>query len=302
MSSLLEEKPHWGIPLEEAGIDLKSDEPGELRLTVIEPTSNWRLVDWGELWHYHELLYFLIWRDIRVRYKQTVLGAAWAILQPLATMVVFSMFLGRVAAASAPRWPYPLFVFAGLLPWTFLANAISTASQSIVGSQSLVTKVYFPRLMIPMGAIGAGLVDFLIAFVMLFVLMAYYGVAPGWGMLLAPLILVGLLIVALGVGVLLAALTVAYRDFRYVVPFMVQLWMFATPSIYLQTEAYAHSRWVGLLAFNPAYGLIANFRLAILGGKMDLPSLAISGTVSLALVAIGCLYFRRVERYFADII
>jgi lipopolysaccharide transport system permease protein len=278
----------------------------DLPVTVIERQPGWRLIDLGELWRYRELLFFLTWRDVMVRFKQTVLGAAWVILQPLATMVVFTLFLGRLADPAAAL-PYPLFVFAGLLPWTFFANAINAAGSSVVGSQNLVTKVYFPRLIIPMGAVGAGLVDFVIAFGMLLVMMLIYGVQgyavlPGWGLLLVPLILLCLVVAALGVGTLLAALTVAYRDFRHVVPFMVQLWMFATPTIYVQAEDFFAPHWRLLLPLNPAYGLISNFRAAMLGESLNVTGLAVSATVSLLLLLLGCFYFRRVERSFADII
>jgi lipopolysaccharide transport system permease protein len=273
-----------------------------LPVTIIERRPGWHLIDLGELWRYRELLFFLTWRDIKVRYKQTVLGAAWAVLQPLATMLVFSLFLGRAAGEVGARWPYPLFVLAGLIPWTFFSNAIATAGQSVVGNQNLVTKVFFPRLIIPMGAVGAGLIDLAISFAMLVITMFWYGVAPGWNMLLVPPILLSLMIAALGVGILLSALTVAYRDFRHVVPFMVQLWMFATPSIYLQAEGVVSPRWTPFLPLNPAYGLISNFRQAMLGGAIDAYSLALSTVVGAGVFVIGCLYFRRVERDFADII
>ena len=210
-------------------------------------------------------------------------------------MIVFSLFFGRVAGGSSTDVPYPLFVLAGLVPWTFFSNAISSAGQSVIGSQNLVTKVYFPRLIIPMGAVGAGLVDFAIAFVLLLAVMLFYGVVPGVGLLMAPLLTLGLVVTALGVGTLLSALTVAYRDFRYVVPFMVQLWMFATPNIYLQADAAIGPRGRALLPLNPAYGLIANFRAAVLGGPFDTYALAVSGTVGLIGLAVGCLYFRRVD-------
>jgi len=274
----------------------------DLPVTIIEPKPGWRFIDFKELWRYRELLYFLTWRDIKVRYKQTVLGAAWAILQPLATTIVFTMFIGQVAAVSTGDIPYPLFAFAGILPWTLFSAAVSSAGQSVVGNQNLVTKVYFPRLIIPMSATGTALVDFFIALGMLVAMMIWFGAAPGWSVLLAPVILLLLVIAALGVGALLAALTVAYRDFRYVVPFGVQLWMFATPTIYLPTETVLGPRGHALLPFNPAYGLIYNFRQAVLGGELDAYSLAISAAVSLALLVLGCFYFRRVERSFADII
>jgi len=278
------------------------DRGDDLPVTIIERKPGWQIVNLRELWRYRELLFFLTWRDVKVRYKQTVLGAAWAVLQPLSTMVVFALFLGRVGGIADTIPNYSLFVFAGLLPWTFFANALTSASQSVVGSQNLVTKVYFPRLIIPMGAVGAGLVDFVIAFGLLLVMMPFYGVWPGWGMVLVPTILLILVIAALGMGTLLAALTVAYRDFRYVVPFSVQLWMFATPCIYLDAVTVVGPRGHALLPFNPAYGLIHNFRQAMLGGPLDWYGFCVSSAVSFALLVIGCMYFRRVERSFADII
>jgi lipopolysaccharide transport system permease protein len=246
---------------------------------------------------------FLTWRDIKVRYKQTVLGAAWAVIQPLATMLVFTLFLGKVAGSGADgAASYPLFVFAGLLPWTLFSNAISSAGLSVVGSQNLVTKVYFPRLIIPMSAVGVGLVDFAIGSGVLAGMMAYYGAAPDWAGLLAPVIVSALVVAALGMGTLLSALTVAYRDFRYVVPFGVQLWMFATPSIYLQSGWEPGSWGYLLLPLNPAYGLIAAFRQSMLGQPLDLYTLGVSSAVAVGLLVVGCLYFRRVERSFADII
>ena len=287
-------------PLQE-GAFLDKGQGEELAETVIEHRPGWQLVDVRELWHYRELLFFLTWRDIKVRYKQTALGAAWAILQPLATMMVFSIFF---ALANPPSGgvPYPLFVLAGLLPWFFFANAISSASQSIIGDQSLVTKVYFPRLLIPMGAVAATCVDFLIGLGMLLAIVPFFGILPGWGLLLVPLLAFGLVIAGLAIGTLLSALTVAYRDFRYVVPFLVQLWMFATPTIYMEAHEKVDPRWLSILPLNPAYGLITNFRAAIVNGPFDLYALSVSGAVSLVLLLFGCLYFRQVERSFADII
>jgi lipopolysaccharide transport system permease protein len=271
-------------------------------VTVLEPRPGWQVIDFRELWRYRELLFFLTWRDVKIRYKQTVLGAAWAILQPLATMVVFSLFFAKAAANPSSQVPYPLFVLAGLVPWMFFSNAIAQAGQSVVGSSNLVTKVYFPRLIIPMGAVGAGLVDLAIALGMLLLMMLWYGIVPGLSFVLVPFLTLGLVVAALGVGTLLSALTVAYRDFRHVVPFMVQLWMFATPSIYMQAGSDTGSRLRYLLPLNPAYGLIANFRQAMLGGPIEGYSLGVSGAVSAVLLLTGCLYFRRVERDFADII
>jgi lipopolysaccharide transport system permease protein len=282
-----------------------------LPVTVFQRRSGWCWGDLKELWRFRELLFFLTWRDIKVRYKQTVLGAAWVILQPFATMLVFSVFIGRAAGMGSTDTPYPLFVFAGLLPWTFFANAITQASQSVVGNERLVTKIFFPRLIIPMSAVGAGLVDFLVAASMLAAMMLYYFLTGSitlhlaWTVLLAPVVFVGLMIGAVGIGTLLSALTVAYRDFRYVVPFAIQLWMFATASIYLPSEKLALSPTArALMPLNPAYGLIANFRAALLGGpeQIDVYSLTVSFVVSLVLLGVGCLYFQRVERQFADII
>jgi lipopolysaccharide transport system permease protein len=277
--------------------------PQALALTVLEPSPGWRVIDLRELWRYRELLYFLTWRDVKIRYKQTVLGAAWAILQPLATMLVFSLFFRRAAGDPASAVPYSLFVLAGLVPWMFFSNAIAQAAASVVGNSQLVTKVYFPRLMIPLGAVGAGLVDLAIALGMLLVMMFWFGIVPTFSWIMAPVVLFGLVIAAVGAGTLLAALTVAYRDFRHVVPFLVQLWMFSTPSIYLQATLGGGSGSLrSVLPLNPAYGLIGGFRDAMLGAPIDGYALLVSGAVSLLLFLGGCLYFRRVERDFADII
>jgi len=205
--------------------------------TVICPPVPWQLINARELWRYRELAGFLVWRDVKVRYKQTALGAAWAVLQPLLMMAVFTVFFGRLAGVSSGEVPYPLFAYAGLLPWTFFATAISNAGNSVVGSERLVTKIYFPRLAIPFAAVGAAVVDFVVAFGLLLAMMLYYGISPGVEMLLVPVIFAPIALVAVGVGTLLAALNVSYRDFRYVIPFLVQLWMFATPSVYMQATA-----------------------------------------------------------------
>jgi lipopolysaccharide transport system permease protein len=275
---------------------------------VIRPTTGWQLVNLRELWRHRELLYFLIWRDVKVRYKQTLLGAAWAVLQPALMMIVFTVFFSRLAQVSAGDVPYPVFVYAGLLPWTFFATAISNAANSVVGSEQLISKIYFPRLIVPFAAVGAALVDFAVAFLLLLALMLFYGIVPGASLLLVAPVLVLTTLAALGVGTLLAALNVAYRDFRYVVPFLVQMWMFATPSVYMQVAetagngaalpAYLRT----LLALNPLTCLIATFRAASLGGPIDWSSLGVStATVAITCVA-GCFYFRRVEDRFADII
>ncbi|MGH7194775.1 MAG: ABC transporter permease, partial [Candidatus Saccharimonadales bacterium] len=206
----------------------------DLPRTLIRPVRGWRWFNARELWDYRELLYFLAWRDVKVRYKQTVLGAAWAVLQPALMMVVFSIFFGRMAHVDAGGLPYPLFVFCGLLPWTFFAGAVANAAGSVVGSERLITKIYFPRVAIPFASVAAGLVDFAVAFSMLLALMLWYRVTPTWNLFLVPPLVFLFTLAALGVGTMLAALNVAYRDFRYVVPFLVQLWMFATPTVYMQ--------------------------------------------------------------------
>jgi lipopolysaccharide transport system permease protein len=274
--------------------------PAGFPVTVIERPRGWRLINVAEVWRSRELLGFLVWRDVAVRYKQTLLGIAWAVLQPLAPMLVFTVFLAPVAAAPS-EIPYPLFIVAGFLPWTF-AHAVNSASESVVRNQALLTKVYFPRLMIPMSAVGACLVDFGIACGLVVVLMFGYGVTPGWGVLAVPLLTMNIVLTALGVGTLFSVLTVAYRDFRHVVPFALQLWMFATPSIYLQGDRWQRDWSRALVSLNPMYGLIGNFRAALLGGKMDLGTLGVSSAISFLLLTGGLFYFRRVESRFADII
>jgi lipopolysaccharide transport system permease protein len=271
-------------------------------LRILEARPGWRLINFSEIWRYRELLYFLTWRDIKVRYKQTVLGAGWALLQPLATMLAFSLFFGRLAAKPEAAVPYPLFVLCGLLPWTFFANAISAASQSVVGNQGLVTKIYFPRLVIPMGAVAAGLVDFGVAIGLLLITMLYYGVTPTASVLWVPVLLICIIGVAFGAGTLLAALTVEYRDFRHIVPFMLQIWMFATPAIYLQQDAALGARVSMITLVNPLDPLISNFRLAMLGGRVDGSKLIVSAAWSVVILVVGCFYFRRIERKFADVI
>jgi lipopolysaccharide transport system permease protein len=271
-------------------------------VTIIQPPCGWQLINVAELWKFRELLGFLVWRDVKVRYKQTVLGAAWAVLQPAMMMVVFTVFFARMANVSAGPFPYPIFVYAGLLPWTFFATSIANAANSVVGSERLITKIYCPRLAIPFASVGAAVVDFAIAFSLLLVMMVCYRVPPGPGLLLVPLLLACFFLAAAGVGTMLAAMNVAYRDFRYVVPFMVQLWMFATPTIYMDPSANGTGTLDLLLIANPLSPLVAAFRAAVLGGPIPWASLAIAAAASLAMFLAGCLYFRRVEDGFSDII
>jgi lipopolysaccharide transport system permease protein len=278
------------------------DETQGRAVTEILPPVGWQLVNVRELWRFRELLYFLAWRDVKVRYKQTALGAAWALLQPLMMMVVFTIFFGRMAGVPSGGIPYPLFAYAGLLPWTFFATAIASAGNSVVQSERLITKIYFPRLAIPFAAVGAAVVDFVIAFGLLLVLMFYYGIMPGIGMLLAPVIFGLIVLAALGIGTMLGALNVAYRDFRYVIPFLVQLGMFATPTVYMQPKADATDSLQALLALNPMTSLIAAFRAAVLGGPISWGPLGLASALVVASFVLGCLYFRKVEDSFADVI
>jgi len=271
------------------------------RQTIIGARKGFGLRDLKEIWRYRELLYYLGWRDIAIRYKQSILGVCWALIQPISTMLVFAAFLGRLGGLNTGIEYYPLFVFAGVLPWTFFANAVTAAGNSIVSNERLITKIYFPRLLVPLASIGAPFFDFLVSIGLLAVMMLYYGVAPGWGLLLTPLLVFMLFIAAAGVGLFLSALIVAQRDFRFVLNFGIQLWMFATPCIYLSPETFGPlaRRW---LPFNPAYGLILNIRESLLNGRIDLYSLTVSSLVSLLTLIIGLYYFRRTERTFADLI
>jgi lipopolysaccharide transport system permease protein len=280
-----------------------ADRPESQVLTVFEPSPGWRLVNLDDLWRHRELWFFLMWRDIKVRYKQTVLGATWAILQPLATMAVLVMLLGKVANAPGAATPYPLFLFAGLVPWMFFAAAVVAAGNSVLSSHHLVTKIYFPRLLVPLAVVAAATVDFFVAFgILLLVMMPFYGAMPGWSWIGLPLVLLVLLTLIIGLGTLLAALTVAYRDFRAIVPLAMQLWMFGTPAIFLQDLSILGPRTRMLMPLNPMHGVIVNFRAAALGGSFDLPAGGISVLWAVALLVGGCLYFRRVERGFTDII
>lgn len=273
---------------------------GHEQVTIIEPQSGWRLIDWNELWAYRELLYVLTMRDIKVRYKQTVLGFAWAIIQPVMMMVVFSVFFGRLANMPSDGFPYPIFVYAALLPWTFFANSITSSANSLVGSANLVSKVYFPRLIIPLSSVGSGLVDFAIAGGILLLLMVYYGVGWTANLFIVPILVIAAAFTALGVGTFLAALNVAYRDFRYVVPFLVQFWMFATPVVY--PASLVPREWQWALYLNPMAGVIEGFRSAFLGRSFDVPGILLSLAIAGLLFAAGTAYFGKVERRFADII
>jgi len=267
--------------------------------TVIEPVSGWTL-QWRELWTYRELLYFLIWRDFKVRYKQTALGAAWAIIQPFFTMIVFSLFFGKLAKVPSDGIPYPIFSYTALLPWTFFANGLSQASNSLVGSANLITKVYFPRLVIPLSSVFSGLIDFSIAFVVLLGMMIFYQLQPTIAIIWVPFFLLLALITALGAGLWFSALNVEYRDIRYAVPFLTQFWLFATPVAYpssLLTEP-----WRTLYGLNPMVGVVEGFRWALLGTTPSGSMLVLSVIAAVLLLGTGLYYFRRVEETFADVI
>ncbi len=269
-------------------------------LHVIKPRKGLASLDLKELIQYKDLLFFLAWRNIKVRYKQTVIGALWAVLQPVTTMIVFSIFFGALIKVPSEGIPYPIFVYAGLLPWTFFANVVRFSATSVIEDEKLITKVYFPRLIIPSSVVGVELIDFFVAFIIFVLMMIYYGVSFSATLLAIPLLLLLMIFSALGVGLILSALSVAYRDFRYVVPFLIQLWMYISPVVY--PVSLVPEKWHWLLALNPMTGIIDGFRSAFLHTPFNLSTLAISATVSIALLIGGTLYFKQLERRFADLI
>jgi len=268
---------------------------------AIRPARGWTGLNLGELWQYRELLLFLIWRDIKVRYKQTALGAAWAILQPVFSMVVFSLFFGRLAKVPSDGIPYPVFAYCALLPWQLFAHALAESSNSVVANERLITKVYFPRLVIPIAGVLAGLVDFAIAFSVLIFLMLRYGIVPTWTIATLPLFVLLAILTALAVGLWLSALNVQYRDVRYTVGFLTQIWLFLSPVAY--PSSLVPERWRPLYGLNPMAGVVEGFRWALVG-KTPAPGamLAVSVAVVLLLLVGGLFYFRRMENSFADVI
>jgi len=271
------------------------------RTLRLEPPRSWQMLNLAELRDYRELLFFFVWRDVKVRYKQTVLGAMWAIIQPLATTFFFALVFGRFGGMSKQvNGPYALHVFVGMMPWTFFANAVTLAGNSLVGSSHLITKVYFPRILVPLAAIASGLVDFAVSFGVLAVLMAAYHVSPTWRLAAAPLFVAGTVAAAAGAGILFAALIVTYRDVRYVLTFVVQLWLFATPVLYtLDIIPPQYRLWYAL---NPATGMISGFRASVLGTPFPAGVILVSSIATAVLVAAGVRYFVQVERRFADVI
>lgn len=273
----------------------------DLPYVRIQPSRGWVSLRLGDLWTYHELLYFLAWRDIKVRYKQTALGAAWAILQPLFTMVVFSLFFGKLAGMKSDGVPYPIFAFTALVPWTFFAYALAQSATSIASSENLIKKVYFPRLIIPISTVLSGLVDFALAFMVLIGMMLYFGINPTVHIVWIPLFVLLGLITALGVGLWLSALNVQYRDVRYIIPFLTQFWMFATPIAYPSSLLSGH--WRTLYGLNPMVGVVEGFRWSLLGSNSAPgPMVLVSAIVAVLTLIGGAFYFKRMEKTFADMV
>jgi lipopolysaccharide transport system permease protein len=275
--------------------------PSDSHVIVVKPSKGWISLKLKELWEYRELLYFMAWRDIKVRYKQTVLGAAWAIIQPFFTMVVFSIFFGKLARVPSDGLPYPIFAYAALVPWTFFANGLNQASNSLVGSANLIKKVYFPRLVVPISSVISGVVDFMLAFAVLLGMMLFYGILPTVNILWLPLFVLLTFVTALGVGFWLSALNVQFRDVRYTVPFLTQFWLFATPIAY--PSSLLSEPWRTLYGINPMVGVVEGFRWALLGTDTAPGAIIlISSLMALALLVGGAFYFRRLERSFADVV
>lgn len=268
---------------------------------VIEPAGRWPRIDLRELWAYRGLFFFLVWRDVKVRYAQTVLGAGWAILQPVLTMLVFTVIFGRFANIPSDGVPYAVFSLAALVPWTYFSTALSGASNSLVSSTNLITKVYFPRLVIPFAPVLAGLVDFAVALLVLGAVMLSYGIVPGpLALVVVPLLVVAMMLTSAGVGCWLAALNIQYRDVKHVTPFLVQVWMYASPIVY--PMSLVPERWHGVYALNPMAGIVEGFRAVLLGTSVvSWPTIALSLGVGAVLFVTGSLYFRRTERVFADV-
>lgn len=285
---------------EQADASLTTRAAGSESVLLIAPSRGFFRLNFRELWEYRELLYFLVWRDIKVRYKQTVLGAAWAIIQPFFSMLIFALFFGRLAKMPSDGVPYPIFAYAALLPWHYFAQSLTQASNSLVESANLVRKIYFPRMAAPMASTLAALVDFGIAFTVLLGMMIYYAVAPTLGTLLLPLFLLLALTTALGVGLWLCALNVRYRDVRYAIPFLTQFWMFATPVVY--PSSLLSEPWRTIYGVNPMVGVVEGFRWALLGTNPPGAMIVVSALASLLLLASGVIYFGRMEKTFADVI
>lgn len=269
-------------------------------VTVIEPTKGWVPIDLHELWEFRDLLYFFTWRDIKIRYKQTILGFSWAIIQPLLAMLIFTLFFGKLANIPSDGIPYPIFAYTALLPWTLFSESITRSTNSTVINANIIKKVYFPRIALPLSSVLSPLVDFAIAFTILILMMVYYGIAPTVNVFMLPVFLLLAVATSLGIGLWLSALNAMYRDFQYVVPFMVQIWMFASPVVYpasMIPEAY---RWI--YGLNPMTGVIEGFRWALLGTDAPGSIILASVAISLLILVTGSFYFRRMQKTFADMV
>ncbi|HYY56921.1 MAG TPA: ABC transporter permease [Pyrinomonadaceae bacterium] len=297
------------VPVESSAKNVSAGLPDPLPLAValpdeplikVRPVGPWNAIDLGELWAHHELFYFLIWRDLKVRYRQTVLGSAWVILQPLLMTLVFTVFLGKLVRVPSDGVPYSVFAYAGLLPWTFLTNAVLSSSHSLVGSAPLITKVYFPRLLVPGASVMVRLVDFLVASIILLAMLVYYGYTPGWRLLIFPALALELTLVALGLGLWSAALNVKYRDIGTLLPVMLQLWMFISPIVY--PSSIVPAKWRFLYALNPLVGIIDGMRASLFNSPLDWSSAGMSVVVTLLLVVYSVYSFRRAEESFADVV
>jgi len=275
--------------------------PSDSHVIVVKPSKGWISLKLRDLWEYRELLYFLTWRDIKVRYKQTVLGAAWAIIQPFFTMVVFSLFFGKLAKVPSDGIPYPIFAYAALVPWTFFANGLSQSSNSLVDNANMLKKVYFPRLVVPLSSVISGVVDFILAFTVLLGMMLFYGIYPTIHVIWLPFLLLLTLTTSLGVGLWLSAMNVQFRDVRYTLPFLTQFWLFATPIAY--PSSLLSEPWRTLYGINPMVGVVEGFRWALLGTETAPgPMIMVSSLVALMLLVSGVFFFRRMEKTFADVI
>jgi lipopolysaccharide transport system permease protein len=284
-----------------AGTQSAEVDAASVHVTVIEPSRGWVALRLRDVWEFRELLYFLIWRDIKVRYKQTVLGASWAILQPFLTTVIFSVFFGFLAGMPSDGVPYPLFVYVALVPWTFFANGLTLSSNSLVANQALLRKVYFPRLVIPLAAVASGAIDFCFAFLVLVGMVLFYDIVPTANALWLPLLFVLALGVAFGAGLWLSALNVLYRDIQYIVPFLVQVWLFSTPIVY--PSSLIPEGWRAIYALNPMAGVVEGFRWALLGTETAPgPMIGVSAAATAVMLAGGVLFFRRMEASFSDVV
>jgi len=269
-------------------------------VTIIKPQRGSRRLRLNELWEYRELVWMMMLRDVKVRYKQTVLGVAWAVIQPVTTMVIFTLIFGRLANIPSDGLPYPVFVFSGLIAWTFFSSAVSAGGTSMIGAAGMISKVYFPRMVVPIASIGVSVIDFAVSFCILIIIMVIYSIAPGWQVVFFPFFALGLAAAAIGASAWLTAITVVYRDFRYVLPFMMQIWMYVTPVIY--PVSFIPEKWRWIIYFNPVLGWIDGIRSSILGRPIDWSAVGVSAVCTLALLFFGLKYFERSERRFADVI